>query len=318
MSMSTNMSSKRSAGVAGLLAAVALTATGAMLAAPDRAVAVADSQSSSPQLPTSLTLTGIVRDFKGRDANGHTDFELQPTRGFAHYAYMCADSLDADGKPVFQSTGKKVTKEWKDAAVRQVAPPRSYFGERGGTAGKLETQDGGACKDAASFAQWWRDVPGMNLSKPLSLTLTRASNSNVYTFNDQNDTLYKARGGFFPINGELWGNSGGSTPNTNFHFTFELDTTFIYKRGTGQVFTFIGDDDVFVFIDGKCVIDLGGVHSAVSQSVDLDKLPWLVDGQRYPLKFFFAERHRTQSNFRIETTLSLENAKLPESSALYD
>ena len=165
---------------------------------------------------------------------------------------------------------------------------------------------------------WWRDVPGMNLSKPLSLTLTRASNSNVYTFNDQNDTLYKARGGFFPINGELWGNSGGSTPNTNFHFTFELDTTFIYKRGTGQVFTFIGDDDVFVFIDGKCVIDLGGVHSAVSQSVDLDKLPWLVDGQRYPLKFFFAERHRTQSNFRIETTLSLENAKLPESSALYD
>jgi hypothetical protein len=37
-----------------------------------------------------------------------------------------------------------------------------------------------------------------------------------------------------------------------------------------------------------------------------------------PLDFFFAERHRTQSNFRIETTLQLRNVELPPTAALYD
>ena len=318
--MSTNSTMNRSMGIAGLLAAVALTATAGMLASPNKATADSGSQPSTSELPMTLTLSGIVRDFKGRDqTGGHPDFELQPSRGFGQYAYMCADTLDGDGKPVFASTGKKVTSQWKDAAGRQICPPRSHLGTRtGGSNGAVETQAGGACKDSAAFAQWFRDVAGVNLSKPVSLTLTRSANSNLYTFNDQNDVLYRSRGGFFPINGELWGNSGGSTPNTNFHFTFELDTTFTYKRGSGQVFTFIGDDDVWVFIDGKCVIDIGGVHSAVSQSVELDKLPFLEDGKKYPLKFFFAERHRTQSNFRIETTISLENAKLPATSGLYD
>lgn len=312
--MSTKLSINRTVGVAGLLAAVALTAVGANLTTPSTAVASND----AADLPNQITLTGIVRDFKGKDAGGHADFERQPTRGFAHYAYMCADSLDADGKPVMASTGKKVTSQWKDASGKQVAPPRAHFGNRGGTAGAVESQDGGAMTSAASFAQWWRDTSGMTLSRPLSLTLVRKAGTNVYCFNDKEDTFYKNRGGFFPVNGELWGNSGGSTPSSNFHFTFELDTKFTYNRGTNQTFTFTGDDDVFVFVDGKCVIDIGGVHSAVNQSVNLDHLPWLEDGKKYSLKFFFAERHRTQSNFRIETTISLENAKLPESSSLYD
>ena len=33
---------------------------------------------------------------------------------------------------------------------------------------------------------------------------------------------------------------------------------------------------------------------------------------------FFAERHRTQSNFRIETTINLRSAELPNSSHVYD
>lgn len=314
--MSTSLNINRTVGVAGLLAAVALTAIGANLSSPSRATASSSNQTS--ELPNQITLTGIVRDFKGRDASGHPDFERQPTRGFGHYAYICADMLDSDGKPVMASTGRKVTTQWKDGSGKQVAPPRAHFGNRGGTAGVMESVEGGAVTTAANFAQWWRDTAGVTLSRPLSLTLVRKPGTNVYAFNDKDDSFYTARGGFFPINGELWGNSGGSTPSTNFHFTFELDTMFTYRAGTSQTFTFIGDDDVFVFVDGKCVIDIGGVHSAISQSVNLDHLPWLEDGKKYSLKFFFAERHRTQSNFRIETTISLENAKLPESSGLYD
>lgn len=285
--------------------------------------ALAQTSNSDPYayLPTTLQLTGVVRDFRERSVTGgHTDFERKPTRGFGHYSYFCADTLDQDGKPVWTASGKKVTTQWRDSSSRNIMPPRAHYPSiTGDLAGALETQDGGACTGATSFAQWFRDVPGVNVSAPLTLNLVRQSGSNVYTFNDRTDALYQSRQGFFPINGELFGNSGGSgVANTNYHFTFELETEFVYKRGTGQIFTFTGDDDVFVFIDGRIVIDLGGVHGATSQTVNLDRLTWLQDGGKYTLKFFFAERHRTQSNFRIETTLQLTSVELPTTDALYD
>ena len=49
----------------------------------------------------------------------------------------------------------------------------------------------------------------------------------------------------------MFGNSGG-LPDHNFHFTYELHTQFTYLAGTGQMFKFIGDDDVFV--EGKPLV----------------------------------------------------------------
>jgi fibro-slime domain-containing protein len=65
------------------------------------------------------------------------------------------------------------------------------------------------------------------------------------------------------------------------------------------------------------VIDLGGVHGAIEQFVDLNRLG-LVDGQDYELSFFFAERHRTQSNFKMTTNLQLETLDMPTSSTAFD
>jgi fibro-slime domain-containing protein len=150
------------------------------------------------------------------------------------------------------------------------------------TTGKLE------------FDQWFHDVVGINLSTPYTLTLSpEAGEKLLYGFDSS---------AFFPIDGQLFGNEG--YPH-NFHFTLELHVDFRYSGG--ETFTFRGDDDVFVFINERLAIDLGGVHSAESATVDLDASAadlGLTPGEVYPLALFFAERHTDGSNFHVETTIS--------------
>ncbi len=267
-------------------------------------------------LPSTLVLSGVVRDFKERSvAGGHPDFEAVPAGGYGHYMNSVAEMLDADGKPVYTGSGKKVSTQWRDKNDRPLHPSL-YDSSRGDKAGSWGVADKGGITSGASFAQWFRTVPGVNMAKDVSITLRRQANSNVYVFDDRTDENFANLGGFFPINNQMFGNSAGD--NKNFHFTYDLATTFIYKPGQGQVFKFRGDDDVWVFINGKCVIDIGGVHSAVEQTVELDRLANLVPGGVNTLHFFFAERHRTQSNFRIETTINLRSAELPNTSHVYD
>ena len=119
----------------------------------------------------------------------------------------------------------------------------------------------------------------------------------------------------------------------NFHFTYELHTTFRYDQG--NVFTFRGDDDVFVYINDRLAMNLGGIHVPLQGTVNLDTgrvevtrtmsapdLPITADmgftesindgvagtvdlqltpGEVYNMDFFFAERNCCASNFRIET-----------------
>jgi fibro-slime domain-containing protein len=114
----------------------------------------------------------------------------------------------------------------------------------------------------------------------------------IYTYDNQN---------FFPIDGQLFGNE---TNPHNYHFTYEIHTRFAYNPG--DVFRFTGDDDLWVFINGRLGIDLGGVHAPESAEINLDAQATTLGiepGKSYDLDFFFAERHTTQSTFRIDTTL---------------
>ncbi|MBL0926292.1 MAG: fibro-slime domain-containing protein [Phycisphaerales bacterium] len=296
--------------------------TGTSPTAPETATS---SQTSSARpsgdalgnLPATLELTGVVRDFRwASEPNGHPDFEVVPKGGYGHYMNNVAPTLDADGKPVFVGGGKKVRTQWADNQGQPIHPSQmdAKLGDKIGAF--TGTEDNGGISSAASFSQWYRDVPGVNISKPVTITLSRQPNSNIYTFDDRTDAVYSKLGGFFPINGQLFGNSPGQAKN--FGFTYEIEANFVYKPGAGQTFTFRGDDDVWVFINGQLVIDIGGVHSAVQQTVYLDRLKNLKADSPNTLKFFFAERHTTQSNFRIDTTLNLQTAKLPNTVALFD
>lgn len=273
---------------------------------------------SSDETPDSITLTGVVRDFKERtEPDGHTDFEQRPVNGFGHYCKNIDEALGVDGKPVFIGNGKKLTSQFKDADGNPICWTL-YEPSLGDDNGQFSQTDDGGIESSASFQQWYNDELGVNMSRTLDLQLDRGSDGS-YTFDSNIASWCQSVGGFFPIEGQLFGNSEhfSGTPNRNFHFTFELHTEFTYDSDGAQVFTFRGDDDVWVFINGQLVIDVGGVHGAIEQTVDLDRLG-LEDDEVYVLDFFFAERHRTQSNFRIQTNLLLETTKLPTVTAAYD
>jgi fibro-slime domain-containing protein len=146
----------------------------------------------------------------------------------------------------------------------------------------------------ASFDQWYRDVEGVNASSPIALDLAKSDvDAALFVYDDRE---------FFPIDGLLLGNESRSH---NFHFTLEASTSFQYIGG--EVFRFQGDDDMWVFINRRLAIDLGGIHASKSATVDLDQRAGelgLTQGDTYALHFFFAERHTNQSNFTIETSIA--------------
>ncbi|MBX3377459.1 MAG: fibro-slime domain-containing protein [Phycisphaeraceae bacterium] len=292
-------------------AGFAALAAGGLLTAAVLSISRGPSSASAYQPAAgndSIQLIATIRDFKARElTGGHGDFQREPASGFGHYIGQVADTLDADGLPKFASQGYKVNTQWTDASGRPIIKPRSYISARpGDQPGSAATSTGGSIQNEGLFRQWFRDIPGMNKRTEKPLTFIFNPSTNQYVFDDTTDPNYKTLGGFFPINGELYGNY--SSTGKNYHFTAMLETTFRHQAGAGHTFTFRGDDDVWVFVDGKLVIDLGGVHGAISQTIELDRLNWLANGQIYSLKFFFAERHTSRSNFRIETTLNLQDA----------
>ncbi|MCG3124027.1 MAG: hypothetical protein GIKADHBN_02467 [Phycisphaerales bacterium] len=281
--------------------------------------AVARAEDPYAHLPATLDLTATIRDFKAKEqSGGHKDF--QAYSGSTTVGLVSAD-LGSDGKPVPASLrGKKISTEFKNKSGKNINPAL-YNAALGDVKGSLVNGDtGNGIYSYDSFNQWYRDVAGVNVSKSINLSLKRVANTNRYVFDSAVDEPYKSRGGFFPINGEMYGNYANNSAGkmSNFHFTTEVETEFVYEKGKGQVFTFTGDDDVWVFVAGKMVIDLGGLHSKKEQTIDLDRLTWLNDGQVYQLKVFHAERRTTESNFRIETTIKLRDVEVPCTSGLYD
>lgn len=84
-------------------------------------------------------------------------------------------------------------------------------------------------------------------------------------------------GSFFPFNTlgdhKYWGIPQISEKSPDFHFGMTMSAKFIQPKdgkinGNNMVFEFSGDDDVWVYIDGVLVLDIGGIHNEVLGSIN--------------------------------------------------
>ena len=229
--------------------------------------------------PGCSVLSAIVRDFSAADqAMGHPDFgafaAAEATEG------LVGASLGADSKPVYTGLCE--------------------------AAGSSSCPYDQQTTSVAAFEQWYRHDATVNRPYLLRISLEPGVDGELAFDSAEPDVTRD--GAFFPLDGAGFGEQG---EEHNFHFTTELHAEFVYRGG--ETLTFSGDDDVWVFVNGKLAMDLGGVHPAQTRTIDFDQqaaLLGLSQNDVYKLDLFHAERQTPESNFTLVTTLEFSNCGL--------
>ena len=94
--------------------------------------------------------------------------------------------------------------------------------------------------------------------------------------------------------------------NNNFYFGLRYDVTFTLGDYIGELnYSFTGDDDLWVILDGKqVVIDLGGIHDALTDTVDLWNYIDRTDkNKEHHLTILYMERGAGKANCNMKFTL---------------
>ncbi len=262
-------------------------------------------------LANSIELPLIVRDFKGiqwyadnATEYGHPDFN-DPDDGNAVISFGLVEAnLGPNGRPVL---------------AYPTAPA---------------TDDDGIPKSSARFDQWYDSASPWNIEEVRYLALTRAAATDTFVY-DSTATGFppNSTDGFYPIDDGGWVAQGSEALRSSssyndggdHNFNFTTETRFFFQYEGDEVLRFTGDDDLWVFIDGVLCLDVGGLHAALSATMNLADpsqetnatqraivqacrahLDGLVTANNptplVEMVIFHAERHTQASNFDLELT----------------
>lgn len=130
---------------------------------------------------------------------------------------------------------------------------------------------------------------------------------------DQNGKILTTEGaGFYPLENERKFSYGNSEKAQNYFFGMRYDVLFKIGDYVGPMnYEFTGDDDLWVLLDGKVVLDLGGIHQAAGETVDIwEKLGKTADQltpeekeKEHTLTVLYMERGAGESNCKMKFTL---------------
>lgn len=94
----------------------------------------------------------------------------------------------------------------------------------------------------------------------------------------------------------------------DYSYAMEGHGQFVFNTEDNLYFTFEGDDDVYLFINNKMVMDIGAAHSITKSTFNMNdyiKECGLKDGEMYDFDFYYMERHSYGANIRIETNIDV-------------
>lgn len=116
---------------------------------------------------------------------------------------------------------------------------------------------------------------------------------------------YNDRGGYSGFDGKkLYPTSDdGQDHNNMFGMQYSIEFELTEDYVGPLEYYFFGDDDMWVFLDGRLVCDIGGVHSSVGAYVNLWDYIAKGDAGKHTLKFYYTERGLSGSTCYMQFTL---------------